>query len=47
MPIIAATFIAAGGALASLDLRKAWADYAAGGAMIVCLAAIGATLPVC
>ncbi len=47
MPIIAATFIAAGGTLASLDLRKAWAEYAAGSAMIAGLAAIGAALPVC
>ena len=47
MPIIAATCIAAGGALASLYLRKAWGDYAAGSAMIAGLGAIGAALPVC
>lgn len=46
MPIIAATFIAADGALASLDLRKAWAECTAGGAMIAGPAAIGAALPV-
>lgn len=46
MPIVAAALMATTGTLVSLDVRKAWAEYATGVSLIAGLAAIGASFTI-
>ncbi len=46
MPIVAAALLATTGTLASLDIRRQWAEYATGASLIAGLVAIGASFTI-
>jgi|UppTromicSDPR003_1034534.scaffolds.fasta_scaffold03750_1 hypothetical protein len=46
MPIVAAALMATTGTLATLDIRKEWAEYATGVSLIAGLVAVGASFTI-
>lgn len=46
MPIVAAALMATSGTLATLDIRKGWAEYATGVSLIAGLVAVGASFTI-